>query len=167
MWKVIGTRYPACLSVKHNALNGTAFRPAAISVVSGEREWCRREQPMKYPLSLKNSFDLIAAVIAAGALLGVLQTFVIGRHFIIPTMILFWAVLFGNLARYGFQGRVWAKQLLFWIFFLFTSHAFFALFFAKKYREILGGSFEYVCGAIVVVFAWLVYQYAKKNELFR
>ena len=122
---------------------------------------------MNRKLALQHSFDLIAATIAVVALLGVLQTFVIGKHFIIPTMMLFFCVLFGNLARYGFQGRVWAKQILFWIFFIFTCHAFFALFWAKKYREIFGDSFEYVFGVIVLVFAFLLVKYVQKNNILR
>lgn len=122
---------------------------------------------MNNKLSLQHSFDLIAATIAVGAFLGVLQTFVIGKHFIIPTMMLFFCVLFGNLARYGLQGRVWAKQILFWIFFIFTWHAFFALFWAKKYREIFGDSFEYVFSGIVLIFAFLLFRYAKKTNILR
>lgn len=122
---------------------------------------------MNNKFSLQHSFDLIAAVLAVVALLGVLQTFVIGKHFIIPTMALFFCVLFGNLARYGFQGRVWAKQILFWMFFVFTWHAFFALFWAKKYREIFGDSFEYVFGGIVLAFAFLLFRYAQKNHILR
>ena len=120
---------------------------------------------MNKKLSLQPSFDLIAATIALVAFLGVLQTFIIGKHFIIPTMALFFCVLFGNLARYGFQGRLWAKQILFWIFFIFTWHAFFALFWAKKYREIFGESFEYVFGGIVLVFVFLLIKYAQKNDI--
>lgn len=122
---------------------------------------------MKELFSLRNSIDLIAAAIAAGAVVGVLQTFIIGRHFIIPTGILLLAVLFGNLARYGLQGKNWAKHVLFWIGFLWTCHAFFALFWARKYREIFGGSFEYVFGALVLVLGFLVFQYARRNALFR
>ena len=122
---------------------------------------------MAKKLSLQHSLDLIAATIAVVALPGVFQTFVIGKHFIIPTMLLFFCVLFGNLARYGFQGHVWAKQFLFWIFFLFTWHAFFALFWAKKYREIFGDSFEYAFSAIVLVFTFLLFKYAQKNNILR
>lgn len=122
---------------------------------------------MNDKFSLRNSFDLIVAFIAALAFLGVLQTFIIGRHFIIPTIILFFCVLFGNLARYGFQGRVWAKQFLFWMFFIFTAHAFFALFWAKKYREVLGDSFEFVCGSVFLVFAILLFKYAKENKILK
>lgn len=121
---------------------------------------------MNNAFSLKHSLDLIAALIAFVAALAVLQTFLIGKHYIIPTMVLFWAVVFGNLARYGLQDRFWAKQLLFWVFFILTCHAFFALFFSVRYREILGDAFEYVCGAVFIVFALLVFDYAKRNALF-
>ena len=46
----------------------------------------------------------VAALIAAGAALGVLQTFIIGKHFVIPTMVLLIAIIFGNLARSGLRG---------------------------------------------------------------
>ena len=70
---------------------------------------------MKDRLSLQYSFELIFALIAAGGALAVLQTFVIGRHYIIPTGILVAVVLTGNLAWYGFQDARWAKYLLFWV----------------------------------------------------
>jgi len=122
---------------------------------------------MKGYLSLKNSFDLIFALIAAIGLLAVLQTFVIGQHYIIPSVILVVSVICGNIARYGLMGQTWAKQILFWSGFLFTAHAFFALFFSKRYREILGDAFEPICGVVILVFAWLVFQYAKKNQIFK
>jgi hypothetical protein len=122
---------------------------------------------MNRKISLHHSLDLVAVIIAFVATLGVLQTFIIGKHFIIPTMILFFAVLFGNLARYGFQDRAWAKQILFWVFFLFTAHVFFALFFAVKYREIFGEAFEVVFGGVFVALVLLVRSYAKKNGIFR
>ncbi len=121
---------------------------------------------MKNAFSLKNSLDLIAVLIALVAALAVLQTFVIGKHYLIPTMVLFWGVLFGNLARYGLQGHAWAKQILFWIFFIFTVHLFFALFFSVKYREILGSAFEFVIGIMFLIFAILTFSYAKGNALF-
>ena len=119
---------------------------------------------MSEKLSLRNSLDIVAALIAALAFIGVLQSFLIGKHFIIPTMILFFGILFGNLARYGFRGYAWAKHILFWIFSIFTAHTFFALFWAKKYRELLGDSFEYVCGGIFLVFAFLLFKYAKEKK---
>lgn len=118
-------------------------------------------------LSLKYSMELIASMLAFFAVLGVLQTFVIGRHFIIPTMLLTVAILLGNLARYGYRDHAWAKQILFWFGLILTLHAFFALFWAKTYREILGNSFEYVCAAIALVMAFLTWQYASRNALFR
>jgi len=122
---------------------------------------------MKNLFSLKNSLNLLAAIIAIAALLGVLQTFIIGKHFVIPTMVLVLAVLFGNLARSGMRGEKWAQHVLFWIFFVATCHAFFALFWAKTPREILGDAFLPVYGAAFVILGYLSWQYAKKNELLR
>lgn len=95
-----------------------------------------------------------------------LQTFIIGKHFIIPTIILAVTILLGNIAWYGFQQKAWAKYLLLWIGFLTTAHFFFALFWAKKYRSILGETFEPICILVVLVLAFLTYQYARSNVLF-
>jgi hypothetical protein len=122
---------------------------------------------MRDKLSLGYSFDIIFLVLAALALLGVLQTFVIGRHFLIPTVILAGAVLLGNLAWQGFQNRLWAKHVMFWSGFIFAAHVFFALFWAQKYREVLGVAFLPVGGAIAALAAYLVVQYARRNRLFR
>ena len=121
---------------------------------------------MKKLFSLENSLEAIAALFSLGAILGVAQTFIIGKHFVIPTMILVIAVLFGNLARYGVQGQRWAKHTLFWIFFLMTCHAFFALFWATTPREILGEMFLPGYGLVFLVLGMLCWLYAKKNELF-
>lgn len=121
---------------------------------------------MKNKLSLAYSMEFVAVILATLAALAVLQTFVIGRHFIIPTMILTIAILLGNLARYGYQDRHWAKQLLFWFGVILASHAFFALFWAKAYRRFLGASFEAVCAAIVLIMVFLVWHYARRNRLF-
>lgn len=121
---------------------------------------------MNKKLSLEYSMELVAAILAALAALAVLHTFVIGRHFIIPTMILTIAILLGNLARYGYQDRDWAKQVLFWLGVILGSHAFFALFWAKAYRRILGASFEAVCAAIALIMLFLVWHYARRNRLF-
>ena len=115
---------------------------------------------------LRNSFDLIFAAAAGVGILAVAQTFIIGQHYIIPSAILAAVVLIGNIARYGIAGQAWAKQILFWCGFLFTAHLFFALFFSKRYRELLGDAFEPVCGILVLAFAWLTYQYARRNGLF-
>ena len=121
---------------------------------------------MKRLFSLKHSLELLAVFITIGALLGVLQTFIIGKHFIIPTMILVLAVFFGNLARFGMQGQRWARHTLFWIFAIAACHAFFALFWADTPRKILGDAFIYVYGADFLVLGFLSWQYARKNELF-
>jgi len=121
---------------------------------------------MKKIFSLENSLEAIAALIALGAILGVAQTFIIGKHFVIPTMILVIAVLFGNLARFGVKGQRWAKHTVFWVFFLMACHAFFALFWAATPREILGDMFLPVYGLVFVVLGVLCWLYAKKNELF-
>lgn len=113
-----------------------------------------------------NSLDWVAALIALLALGAVLYTFAIGRHYIIPTAILVPALLFGNLARFGLQGRRWAKELLFWIGVLFTAHLFFALFFAQTPRALLGAAFEPLCGALLLLSAFTVTEYARRNALF-
>ncbi|HSG90505.1 MAG TPA: hypothetical protein VLA56_14915 [Pseudomonadales bacterium] len=115
---------------------------------------------------LGNSLDWVAALISVVALLAVLQTFAIGRHYIIPTAILVPTVLFGNLARFGLSGRRWAKEILFWIGVIFTAHTFFALFFAKTPRELLGAAFEPVCALVFVASLFAVVQYARRNRLF-
>jgi hypothetical protein len=121
---------------------------------------------MKKLFSLDNSLEAIAALFALGATLGVLQTFIIGKHFVIPTMILVFAVLFGNLARFGVKGERWAKHTLFWIFFVMACHAFFALFWAATPREILGSLFLPVYGVVFLVLTGLCWTYSKKNQLF-
>lgn len=122
---------------------------------------------MKNLLSLKHSLEFLTALIAVVAFLGVLQTFIIGKHFVIPTMALALAVLCGNLARSGMRGNSLAKQIIFWMFFVATCHTFFALFWAAKPRAILGEAFLYVYGAAFVLLAFLSWQYAKRNELLK
>jgi len=116
--------------------------------------------------SLQYSFDLIFALMAALSVLAVLQTFIIGRHYIIPSTILVATVLLGNIAWYGLQDARWAKFLLFWSGFLFTAHLLFALFFAQVYRTLLGAAFEPVCAVLLLVFGYMTWQYAKRNCLF-
>lgn len=121
---------------------------------------------MNKKLSLTYSMEFVAAILALVAALAVLHTFIIGRHFIIPTMILTVAILLGNLARYGYRDQRWAKHVLFWFGLILSCHAFFALFWARAYRSILGSSFEVVCAAIVLIMAFLVWHYARRNRLF-
>ncbi len=117
-------------------------------------------------LSLKYSLEWLFGLLTVAAAAGVLQTFVIGRHFIIPTAIAALAVITGNLSWYGFRDHGWAKYVLFWAGVLVTVHGFFALFWAKKYRELLGGAFEPVCALLTLALAFLVVQYARRNRLF-
>jgi hypothetical protein len=117
-------------------------------------------------MSLKYTFDHLAAIAALACIAGVLQTFIIGKHYLIPTSILVLAVLFGNLARYGYRDQPWAKHLLYWIAVILNFHVFFALFWSVQYRKILGDAFEYVFAPLTVILVFLVWQYAKQNELF-
>ncbi len=118
-------------------------------------------------LSLDNSFDLIFGLAAIIGVLATLQTFVIGQHYIIPTGILTITVLIGNLARYGLKGARWAKEFLFWCGFLFSAHLLFAIFFSKRYPEVLGAAFYPVTIGAFILFAFLSYRYARGNGLFR
>lgn len=121
---------------------------------------------MSKKLSLTYSLEFVAAILALLAAAAVLHTFIVGRHFIIPTMILTVAIILGNLARYGYRDEWWAKQVLFWFGVVLSSHAFFALFWARAYRSLLGSAFEVVCGAIVLIMVFLVQDYARRNRLF-
>ena len=121
---------------------------------------------MKKLFSLEHSLELLASIVAILATLGVLQTFIIGKHFVIPTMIMILAVIFGNLARFAMLGKIWAKHVLFWIFFVAAGHTFFALFWAKTPRDLLGSAFNFVYGAQFLLLSFLSWQYAKKNRFF-
>jgi hypothetical protein len=121
---------------------------------------------MKKLFSFEHSLELLASLIAVLAVIGVLQTFIVGEHFVIPTMILVVAVLFGNLARFAMRGKAWAKHFLFWIFFVAACHTFFALFWAKTPRELLGSAFYFVYGTEFLLFSTLSWLYARKNALF-
>ncbi len=120
---------------------------------------------MNKALSLKYSLETVAVVLAVLGFMGVLQTFIIGQHYIIPTFLLTVTVLLGNVARAGYRDNALAKQLLFWLGVILTCHAFFALFWAKTPRELLGSAFYPVCGACLVLFAFLTWQYARHNRI--
>jgi hypothetical protein len=118
-------------------------------------------------LTLSHGLDWLIALFAVLASLAVLQTFIIGKHFIIPTILLIAAIIIGNLAWFGFKQAKWAQYLNFWCGVILTSHCFFALFWAKKYREILGSAFEPVAVVITLLLLALTWFYAKKNGLFK
>jgi len=116
--------------------------------------------------SCRNSLEWLNAIITCLLLTGVIYTFLIGRHFIIPTIILSFAVLFANLSVFGFKGRLWAKLINFWLYFILTCHLFFALFWAKKYREVLQQAFEPACIITLLLLAFLLVRYQRSNHLF-
>ena len=120
---------------------------------------------MKNVFSLKNTWDLAAAVLAVVTFGYAMQQFVIGKHYIIPTTILFWCVLFGNLARYGLRGTPWAKHVLFWFGALMTCMAFMGIFMAQLPKEKLGAAFLPVAVVVFVAVAFLTWQYRKHNDL--
>ena len=123
---------------------------------------------MKKLFSLDHSLEALAALLAVGAGLGVLQTFIIGKHFVIPTMILLLMFFFGNLARFGLQGQRWAQHMLFWVFLLMVCHAFFALVWAGDLRpgQLFGAAFYPAYGGFLVIVGGLCLSYAKRNALF-
>jgi len=117
--------------------------------------------------NLSHGLNWLMAIFTLLASVAVLQTFIIGRHFIIPTILLVIAIFIGNLAWYGFKQVKWAQYIIFWCGFILTSHCFFALFWAKKYREILGSAFEPVAVVITLLLFILTWFYARKNQLFK
>ena len=123
---------------------------------------------MRKLFTLENALEALAALIAAGAFLGVLQTFIIGKHFVIPTMIAFLVIIFGNLARFGLKGQSWAKHTLFWLFGLMALHTFFALFWAGEARPgaFFGAAFYPLYGGFCLIVGGLCAVYAKRNALF-
>jgi lipoprotein signal peptidase len=121
---------------------------------------------MKNKLEWQYSIDWCAMLIAVASLLLVLQTFVIGRHFVIPTGVLAVTVVFANLAWCGLQDQRWAKYVLFWLAVLVCCHTFFALFWAKAPRELLGVVFLPIYGATCIASALTAWRYAKSNQLY-
>lgn len=121
---------------------------------------------MTNTLSLRNTWDLIAILIAiATFLLAAISEFYIGQHYMRPTMVLLFTVLFGNLARHGLRGERWAKHILFWFGFLMSCMAFMGIFFAQRPKELLGGLFLPVWIAMFLLVAWLTWQYKRKNAI--
>ncbi|MDO6488580.1 hypothetical protein Q4503_12770 [Colwellia sp. 6_MG-2023] len=116
--------------------------------------------------NLTHGLNWLMAIFTLLASVAVLQTFIIGRHFIIPTILLVITIFIGNLAWYGFKQAKWAQYITFWCGFILTSHCFFALFWAKKYREILGSAFEPVAVITTLLLFILTWFYARKNQLF-
>lgn len=122
---------------------------------------------MRKLFSLDNSLEALAAMISGFAFLAVLWNFIIGKHFVIPTMILLLVFYFGNLARAGVHGQRWAKHLLFWTFLLSVCHTFIALFWAGEARPgaLFGTWFYPVYGGFTVIVGYLCLNYAKRHWL--
>lgn len=121
---------------------------------------------MKTKLSFSYSLDFLVALAAVGGALTVLQTFIIGEHYIIPTITVVNTLLLSHLAYFGYQDKVWAKHILFWFAIVICCHTFFALFWAQSERQYLGGAFTPIYGAVCVVAGFLAVKYAKANRLF-
>lgn len=123
---------------------------------------------MKNLFRLDNALEALAVLVSLAALAGVLQSFVVGRHFVIPTLFLVLAVLFGNLVRFGVRGHRWAKHFLFWTFLVLACHAFFALFWAAEARPglLFGAAFYPLYGGFFIVVGALCALYAGRNSLF-
>mgnify|MGYP001165301823 CR=1 FL=1 len=69
---------------------------------------------MKKIISVENSFDIIIGIIVFIGFLAVLETFIFGKHYIIPTAILFVTIMLANLSFYGFRKNRIAKKIMFW-----------------------------------------------------
>jgi hypothetical protein len=121
---------------------------------------------MQKKLAFHNTIDWFMALLSLLGLLAVLQTFIMGKHYIIPSAILAVTVLLGNVAWYGLHKAKWANLLNFWIGFLLTAHCFFALFWSVKYRALLGDYFELVFVPLTVILLAITWLYAKHNKLF-
>ena len=116
---------------------------------------------------IRHGLDCLLATFAVLTTMAVLQTFIIGKHFIIPIVLLVITVIFGNLAWYGFKQVKWVQRLNFWCGVILTSHFFFALFWAKKYRELLGERFEPIAVFVTLFLLTLTWFYASRNQLFK
>ena len=117
-------------------------------------------------LSLRNTWDLIAVLIAVATfLVAVSSEFYIGQHYMRPTMVLLFTVLFGNFARHGLRGERWAKHVLFWFGFLMSCMAFMGIFFAQRPKVLLGDLFLPVWITLFLLVAWLTWQYKRKNNI--
>lgn len=121
---------------------------------------------MKNLFTFAHSLELVAVIISAVALLAVLQTFIVGQHYIIPTLILSNFIVLANVTWRAVDDSIWAKKCLFWFFLIICCHAFFALFWAVQPREFLGNAFIYIYGATFLILAFLCWQYARLNALF-
>jgi hypothetical protein len=117
---------------------------------------------LKTKLQLDYSLEWLATLVSLLALVSSFYTFVIGQHYIIPTMSLIPACVFANLAYYGFQDQRWARLILFWMFSILAAHFFMALFWAQTPREVLGSAFVPIYIAAFAFFCAIVFGSRKR-----
>ncbi len=116
-------------------------------------------------LSLDGGLEGVLALLALLGVLAVLQTFVLGQHFVIPTVLLMPTAFVAVLAVRGAAGQRWAQGVVLWLGVFAVAHLFFALFWAKTPRALLGEAFLPIYGALLVIFALLTRAYGKRNGL--
>lgn len=120
---------------------------------------------MKKAFSLKYSIETLCVLFTVVLGAAVLHQFVIGKHFIIPTVILIPTLLFLNLARGGYRDQTWAKYTNFWLGVVLTAHWFFAIFFSQTLKAKLGIVFEPLAVAICLFLGYLTLMYRRHNQL--
>ena len=116
-------------------------------------------------LSLSGGLEGVLALLALLGALAVLHTFVLGQHFVIPTALLVPTAFAAVLAVRGAAGQRWAQGIVLWLGVFAVAHLFFALFWAKTPRALLGEAFLPVYGALLVLFAALTRAYGTRNGL--
>jgi len=120
---------------------------------------------MNKVFSLRYSLETVCVIVTLLGLAAVIHQFVIGRHYIIPTVLLVIPLVTGNVARHGYRDRPWAKHVAFWTGVLLTCHGFFAIFFSQTPRAMLGAAWEPVAIAITLLLGWLTFEYHRRNDL--
>ena len=116
---------------------------------------------MKEKLTLNYSLEWLTLATSCVVFLAVIYTFIIGKHFVIPTALLGSAVALANLGYYGIQNKLWARGVLFWVAVIICAHTFFALFWAKTPRDLLGQYFFPVYTVACLGFGYLAWVYSK------
>lgn len=117
---------------------------------------------MQERLSINYALEWIAAGLTAIAGVTVIYTFIVGQHYIIPTITLVNMIILGNVAYYGLRNQQWARTVLFWAAIVVSAHAFFALFWAKAPRELLGPAFVPTYVGLFVLFSVLAWVYRRE-----
>lgn len=116
---------------------------------------------MKGKFTLNYSLEWVTLAAACAVFLASVYTFAIGKHYVIPTALLGGAIILANLGYYGLRDKLWARSIFFWIAVVICAHTFFALFWARAPRELLGQGFFPVYGCVCVLFGYLASIYAR------